>query len=208
MKAAHKSLRSSTNRLSSSPARSSRKGFNLIEVMIGLGILSVLGLALVGNTILNMKMAHAAVLRNTAYSTAQSFLEQIRSLEIEDIEASVAAPATVPLETVSVSALEALDGDYFEKDYIYLNDPAPDSQGRQNHKKILIDLQETASGDLKRIVMDMWLDVNIEKLQRGSGYIIEIDFIYSTDGLTAAFLPKKSIRLATIKSNNQPLSGS
>ncbi len=179
-----------------------------MEVMIGLGILSILGLSLVGNTILNMKMAHAAVLRNTAYSTAQSFLEQIRSLEIEDIEASVAAPETVPLETVSVSALEALDGDYFEKDYIYLKDPAADSQGRQNHKKILIDLQETASGDLKRIVMDMWLDVNIEKLKQGSGYIIEIDFIYSTDGLTAAFLPKKSIRLATIKSNNQPLSGS
>lgn len=196
---------SGRQRSASAPVvRSKRAGYNLVEVMIGMLIIGMMGMAVVGNTILNMKMAHAAVLRNTAYSTAQSFLEQIRAMEIPDILAALDNPSTVPLNTLSVSALAVEEGtDYFILDPIYLTDPSPDSEGRQNYKKILIDLKENKSGGKdKPVEMDMWIDLNISRLTQGSGYIIEIIFQYSTQGTTGAFLNKDPIRIATIRSDN------
>lgn len=190
--------------LNPSTARSKRTGFSLVEVMIGILIIAIMGLAVVGNAVLNMKMAHATVLKNTAYSTAQSFLEQIRAMDIPVIQDAIDNPRTSPLPTLSVSALAVEEGkDYFIEDPLYVDDPHAVAANRQNYKKILIDLKETKSGSkAKPIEMEMWIDLNITRLTQGSGYLIEIIFQYSAMGTSNAFLSKDPIRIATIRSDN------
>lgn len=194
----------------------SRPGVTLIEVIIAMAIVTILGMAVMANVALATKMAHANVLKNTAVATAQSFLEQIRSLEDSYIDESLASPSGVPLPTKSINAItkvaigEGEEGGAVEQvvleveDPVYLSDPSGDGS-KQNEKEILVDIRTDPDTNnvTKKITMKMWMDVNISRLNLGRGYFIEMIYTYEATGLSNAFVPKRPQRLFTVKSSNR-----
>ncbi len=196
------------------PALHLRPGVTLIEVIIAMAIVTILGMAVMANVALTTKMAHANVLKNTAVATAQSFLEQIRSLDDSFIEDALANPSGVPLPTKSINAITKVSTTSSEsppeestilevQDPVYLNDPAGDGT-KQNQKEILVDIRTDPESNTvdKKITMKMWMDVNVSRLTEGKGYFIEMIYTYEAAGLTNAFVPKRPLRLYTVKSLN------
>ncbi len=87
--------------------RKLKKGLTLVEVMIGLGVLSLNVIGLSTAMIQAQRMSYQAIYQNAAFHAAQGFLEQIRSMPYTDFEAAYADPDNVTLPTLSTSALSS-----------------------------------------------------------------------------------------------------
>ncbi|MDX2110809.1 MAG: type II secretion system protein [Verrucomicrobiota bacterium] len=176
-----------------------RQAFSLIEVLMALAILSMVAMAVVGNVILATKMAHANVMNTTATATAQSFLEQIKSMQDSEITAALNAPGSVPLKTISLSALlKNAETHNAQDDTMDISIYDPLYLGIINEKKIMIDQR-----DNKPVTMTMKLRVNITPMTNGYGYLIELFYSSEFGGLTSAFLSNKEHRLFIVKSFDQ-----
>lgn len=176
--------------------RDRRLGMTLLEVVIAMFIFALLALSITAMVLQSRTIAQNNVMRNTAYSVAQGYLEQIKSAPIQDIKDAITAHsagnwAQTDLPTKSVSALES--GSIEEQDPLFLGGPIAGELDEYpgvpvdvnaagwNYKQVMIDLQEDEDGNMQQLVMDMWLDVTINSLGlQTNAYEVIIDFQYET----------------------------
>lgn len=176
------------------PAHSqSQKGFSLVEVMIGFMVFSILALSLTATALHTLRSAQLNIMRNTAFATAQGFLEQLKSIPESSIRAALADPEGTPLPTRSVSAAHASGINHIDSP-LYLDDPHATAQG-SNHRKILLDLREQDDGSFSEVTMDMWFKLEITPLSSSRGYLIEIEFSYESPGIDYVPPQRSSVRI-------------
>lgn len=161
--------------------------------MIGFGIFSLLALSLTATALHTLRSAQLNIMRNTAYTTAQGFLEQLKSIPESSLRAAIADPEGTPIPTRSVSALNA-SGVVHVDSPLYLNDPAATEKG-SNYRKILLDMQEGDGGSVNAVHMDMWFDLDITPLGSSRGYLIELNFSYESPGISYVPPQNNSVRI-------------
>lgn len=164
--------------------------------MFGLVVFGALSLGMTSLVIHSMRSAHSNIMRNTAYTTAQSFLEQIEgSIAEVDLVAALDDPTVASIPTKSVSSAKDLNKGG-TVDPIFLNDPSPSAKG-PNHKQILIDLKDNHAA----VLMDMWFDIKITELQHGEGYFITLEFWFESAGMPS--IPTQHGVLQTIRNKGR-----
>ncbi len=162
--------------------RGSRGGFSLLEGIIALTIFMIMVVALSSMTISSQRMAYQNVIQTAAYTVAQGYLEQIKSLPPSAIQSAVIDGA-IPLQTRSVSALAESISDIETDDWIYPNatDWTTLSEGLEvvNRKEVLIDI-DLSGEDPRPITMTMWIDVEIHPVpvSLGTAYLIDLEFAF------------------------------
>lgn len=154
----------------------SKAGLSLVEIMVAMVVFTMLALGITGTIFQSQRIAQNNILRNTAHTIVQGYLEQIKALNSDQIEAALADPTKVPLETRSVSAL-ATGADTQIDDFLYLDGI--------NAKTVLIDLQERKNQSPREVTMDLWLDVDIAvgTHQGARYYTTIIKFDYEVRGI-------------------------
>ncbi len=154
-------------------------GMSLIETMIAMVVFMVLALGITSAVIQSRQISQNNILRNTVYTASQGYLEQIKSLSLSEIRASIDDPDDVPLPTMSISSLDT--GDVEIQDPIYLDGPSKSLSGQNdgsNFRELLIDLQPASDdSDLREVTMEVWFDVDIEEVgSRSHSYAITVRF--------------------------------
>ncbi len=151
--------------------------------MIALTIFIVMVVALSNMTITAQRMAYQNVIQTAAYSVAQGYLEQIKSLPGTQVQRAINV-GTVPLRTRSISALATDIGGTQVDDWLYPNTlnltSLSDSLEVINEKEIMIDLDLSGGGEGVPQTMRMWIDVEVHpvRTQLGEAYLIDIQFAY------------------------------
>ena len=203
--------------MSSRNARlSTSHGYSLVEVVIAVGVLATFCAGILSMVIFSMQVAHLNVMRNTAFTTAQGFLEQIESLRTFNIQDALADPENVPLPTVGLSAL---DTNALEiNNPLYINDGNPSTTQDLNRKSILLESKEVGvdqNGNpiFEDVTMEMEFTVTVEPSTATTdagdtlliAYMITIDYRYETPNVMGS--PVRSGRVQTIRtvaSNQTP----
>ncbi len=159
--------------------------------MIGMLVFTIVALGLTSAVLQTRRFSQLALLRNTAYTIAQGYLEQMESIPASTLIAADSSPssAPVPIPTMGVSYLDLTNIQV--NDPLYVSpisnmSPAPgitllartDVPGDAwNVKNVMIDLSGNTSflnvnlgnntgnltGNLVPITMTMWIDVNISQ---------------------------------------------
>lgn len=176
------------------PRTASRSGFSLLESVIAMTVFTIVALGITGLVIQSRKVAENNILRNTAFTVAQGYLEQIRSISIRDIEDAIADPQNIPLPTKSVSAtaVSSIEQD----DDLFIDGPDPAIVGGttgSNYKQILIDLTPIYDPPTSRhpnniigykeVHMEAWFDLSIQQFAgQTNTYEISIAFEYQPRG--------------------------
>lgn len=93
--------------------RTSRKdGLTLVEIMIAMGLLSLLSIGILNGTLQARKLTEETIYHSAAINGTIGYLEQIKSIPYQDLQLSIANPSGIPVETVI---------DYQTPDPLYLN---------------------------------------------------------------------------------------
>jgi len=146
------------------------RGMSLVEVMIAMVIFAMVALGITKAVLQSTQIAQNNIVRNTAYTAAQGYLEQIKSLPLVTIREALADPEETPLPTMSVSALES--GQIEIDDALFLDGPDDSLSGQDdgsNFRRILIDLREVeGEEDPREVTMDTWFDIDIEDVENRS----------------------------------------
>jgi len=146
------------------------RGMSLVEVMIAMVIFAMVALGITKAVLQSTQIAQNNIVRNTAYTAAQGYLEQIKSLPLVTIREALADPEGTPLPTMSVSALES--GQIEIDDALFLDGPDDSLSGQDdgsNFRRILIDLREVeGEEDPREVTMDTWFDIDIEDVENRS----------------------------------------
>lgn len=158
-----------------------KQGFSLVEVMMGMAVFSVVAFALSATMMYTLRNSYENVMRNTAYTIAQGYLEQIQAMTDLQIERAVNSPSETPIPTRSISALS--EGAIEVADPLFIVDPNATEEG-ENEKEIVLDIRENEDGEEDReILMTMWFDLNITRMNEGNGWFVELVFRYYAPGL-------------------------
>ena len=152
---------------------------SLIETMIAMVVFLMLALGITSAVIQSQQIAQNNVIRNTAYTAAQGYMEQIKSLSLNEIRDALDDPNGTALPTMSVSSLDS--GDIEVADPIFLDGSDRSLSGQidgSNFREVLVDLQGNEDdGNLREITMDTWFDVDIEEIgERSHSFAIIIRF--------------------------------
>lgn len=166
----------------------SKTGFTLVESVFSILLFSALSIGIAQMTMVAYKVAHHNVFKTSAYSVMLGYIEQIKSLDGEDIiravDVSVASPisASEVLGTKSISLLsDTVDVDEID-DWLVPNTADPttlsDTLDVINHKQVLIDIDDETG---ERQTMDLWIDIEIHPIPDSVGrlYLIDAQFIFS-----------------------------
>ena len=130
----------------------SRRGFTLVEMMIGLTLLGVFMSGIFGSVRLSTVMAESNLYQTTAITVAQGYLEQIKNLPYEDVLLVAQAPDIYTLETLGPS-YDATLSSTISKD-----DLTADPSKQPNTRTIAVDSRGTA-GKIIDMPMKMWVTV-------------------------------------------------
>lgn len=153
-------------------------GFSLLEVVIALAIFMLVAFGITGTVLQSQQIAQNNIIRNTAYTVAQGYLEQIRTIPVLALQRAIDDPPGIPLPTKSVSALHL--GAIEVEDPLFLDGDAPPLPNRtngSNYKRILIDLQDRPNQAPREVTMDAWFDVELDFLGVGENtFTITIRF--------------------------------
>ena len=163
------------------------EGFTLVESMVAILIFGFLSLGVSVMTVQAMKIAHQNVYKTAAYSVMQGFMEQIKSLDNEELQhlASVSVggspSASQMLHTRSISLLN--EGYEFDEidDWLVPNTLSPGTLSDEfevvNLKRVVIDVDNDTE---EPTYMDVWVDVEVHRLPDTPGevYLIDLQFIY------------------------------
>ena len=174
--------------------RALNKAFTLVEIMIATFLFAIVAGGITAMVVQSQKIAQTNVIKNVAYATAESYLEQIKELPRSMIESALANPSTVPLPvtTISTSTLGQVD----TTDTLYLN--------QANQKNILLAIDDTDPSNLKPLTVSITLTPTIVDLNDPSygpnaisAFMIQIDFTYEARHLRGIATQSGSVRALT-----------
>jgi len=177
------------------PGSRSRGGFTLIEAVVAMMVFTLLALGLTAGALQAQRLAHSNILRNSAYTIAQSYLEQIRSMSSVSIEEAIDAPATTPLPAKRID-VHGTVGDISLPVRLFLDGSAPALPGQtdgSNVQQVTVDLRDTSE-----VTMEMHFDVDIEEVS-SQAFLVEIRFSYEAPSLTGGTLRYGEVKMITAK---------
>jgi hypothetical protein len=161
--------------------------------MIGFVVFTILALGLTATVLHSLRSSQLNIMKNTAFSVAQGFAEQVKSLPEGFLLAALADPSGTPLPTRSIAA--TADGGTVHVDSpLFLDDPDPSPEG-ENYRRILIDLREDGSGRFSEVYMDMWFDIDVSRMKTSRGFLIEVGFHYRHPALSHLGIQSNTIRV-------------
>jgi len=196
------------------------RGFTLMELMIGMFVFTLLALGVTAGVLQSRRLAQLNVLRNTAWTVAQGYMEQIMSINPADIEAASEPWVTnrPPLPTEAVNALLTNTTAIEVSDPLYTSPRATAPTGTNmtartdvpgdmwNVRQIMVDLNTNSSGVSTPVTMNMWLDVNISRawtqlngvwqVPTTPYMLIKIDFQFQSNGYLAVGKLGGTLRMA------------
>jgi Tfp pilus assembly protein PilV len=202
-----------------------RRGFTLLEVMTGMMCFMVVGLGVAAGVMQAQRLSQLNILRTTAYTVAQGYMEQMLSINPANLE-SASEPwvsSRPPIPTESVNSLSVNTTNIETSDPLYVSPMSTVPTGANltprtdagytgdmwNNKSVMVDL-ETSGNVTVPVVMNMQLDVMVSRAwtevngmwqipqsPTAAGYfLIRIDFQFESNGYLAAGWQKGSIRMA------------
>lgn len=138
-------------------------GFTLVEVCVGIMVFAIVSVGVTATVVQSQKVAEENLLKNAAYGAVQSYLEQIRSFSSAQLKASIAAPSTVPLPTVTVTPAisQGSAGAAQVADSLYLN--------QSNAKQLLINITNLGASNQTMFYMNLNITPTISDLSVSSG---------------------------------------
>lgn len=125
----------------------STAAFSLVEVMIGITIFSIVAAGVASATLLTSKIAYSNIYRNTAFTVAQGYGEQIKSIRYALLDQALEDPANnlIPTKSLSLGSGSTLQ----------LDDPLIfDTRVLKN---IVVDVSTDDNGVDKERIMRMWI---------------------------------------------------
>jgi len=168
------------------PRRRSREGFTLVEVMVATVLFTFMAMGVARMTMMSFRTSHVNVYKTTAESVAQGFIEQIKSMDNETLQRASVTRSTgavlprnvLTTRSVSLMALGA-DADQID-DWLVPNAENPGTLSNSfevvNLKQVLVDVDEATGA---RKTMDMWIDVEIHRVEDSPGQVFLIDLQYA-----------------------------
>ena len=145
-------------------------GVSLVEILFSMVILAIFATTVLSGVLLGRRLAESNVYENTALTVTQGYLEQMKSMEYDQIITCL-ADNTLPIPTKSVSAI--LTGQSIE-----IDDPL--YFGQVNDKEVMIDIRDLDTANPRPITMDYELTITANNLDVGQTPIkaLEITFDY------------------------------
>lgn len=121
--------------------------FSLVEVMIGITIFSIVAAGVASATLLTSKIAYSNIYRNTAFTVAQGYGEQIKSIRYALLEEALedSANHVIPTKSLSLGSGSTLQ----------LDDPL--IFNTRVLKNIVVDVSTDENGVSKERIMRMWI---------------------------------------------------
>lgn len=148
---------------------------SLVELMVAAALLAVFATAVMSSAILSRRISESNVYQNTAFTVAQGYLEQIKSMEY-GVVLSSHTDNSKPLPTKSVSAL--LTGANIEVD-------DPITIGSWTEKEVLIDLRyDEEGGEPTPLTMPFRVMVETTNLDTGSDAIRALEVVINYEYLS------------------------
>jgi type II secretory pathway pseudopilin PulG len=164
-------------------------GFTLLEVMVGMATFTLLSLGITAGVMQSRRLSQLNVLRTSAYTVAQGYMEQMLSINSANIESAseswVSGRPAIPTEAVNALTTNA---SLVEKsDPLYVSPVSPPYPAGSNLiartgtslandvwncKQIMIDMStNTTGGNATPIVMNEYFDVQVSRdwTQVGTG---------------------------------------
>jgi len=135
-----------------------RRGFSLVENMVALAILGVFISGVMASVGFSRKVAETTIYEVTAMNAAQAYLEQIKSMEYNEVLTSQQNPGTDPLETIHPSYSTNTQTS-ITSDPLYV--------GTINYRDVVIDVREEDES-YSQIIMPMEFEVTVNDLNFGS----------------------------------------
>ena len=162
------------------------QAFTLLEVMVGMATFTLLSLGITAAVLQSRRLSQLNVLRTSAYTVAQGYMEQIFSINAADLETAsetwVAGRAPIPTE--AVNSLTANASLVEKSDPLYVSPyatPYPTTWNGTsvnitartgtsltndiwNCKQIMVDLSTNSTGgNATPIIMNEWFDVQVSR---------------------------------------------
>lgn len=138
------------------------EGLTLIEVTIAIFIFLIVAAGITATVLQSNRIAQANVIRNTAYTVVQGYLEQIRSISYATLKKSLDNPGVTPLPTMGISAVINSENpaDIQVDDPLYLN--------VLNDKEVLLDMKNNPEGTPTLYTLKLGITPKITNLNDAS----------------------------------------
>jgi len=145
--------------------KTKQAGFSLVEVMIGIAIFAILAAGVASATLLTSKISYSNIYRNTAFTVAQGYGEQIKSIRYAVLQSALEDPEneTIPTKSLSASASNSLE----------LDDPLV--FGQRTLKEIVVDIEQTGDDSFRERIMRMWVTPNGRDLSQETDQLKAIE---------------------------------
>ncbi len=135
-----------------------RRGFSLVENMVALAILGIFISGVLASVGFSRRVAETTIYEVAAMNAAQAYLEQIKSMEYNDVLTSSQNPTTEPLATIHPSYSSITQTSIID-DPLYI--------GSTNYRDIVIDVLEDDE-TYSKLIMPMEFDITVNDLNSGS----------------------------------------
>ena len=212
-------------RPANAPLAARHAGFTLLEVMVGMCCFMMVALGVSAGVLQAQRLGQLNVLRTTAYTVAQGYMEQMLSINPADLEAASEPWVTnrPPIPTESVNSLAVNTTAIETSDPLYVSPLSAAPAGTNmtartdagytsdmwNNKSVMVDLVTTGNVTTP-IVMDERFDVTISRAwtqvngnwqvpqspTQPAYFLIRIDFQFRSRGYLSAGWQSGTLRMA------------
>lgn len=152
-----------------------KKGFTLVEVVVGVFLFVMLLAAGSSAIVQTQKLAHSNIMHNTARTVVEGYMEQMKALSYIDYVRAMEDPTKVPFDTKGIDSLS-------KGKVIQYDDPLYAKQ--ENKKVVFLDIEEADDGTLHPLTMDLYITPNITDISPTEGLqVFEITMTYKYNSL-------------------------
>lgn len=149
-----------------------RRGFTLVEMMVGLTLLGIFMSGVFSSVRMSMMIAESNIYQNASITVAQGYLEQIKSLPYEDVLLTSQDPAIYELATISPSYDPTLKVTVLEEPL------TADPNQQPNTREIVIDSRSIGTGSTLKMPMKLWIDIEDKNVGTDPVNALEIRIRY------------------------------
>lgn len=163
---------------------------------MSVAVFAIVASGVATTTIMTSRIAHENIHQNTAYMVAQAYAEQIKSINFDQIDRALKDPVKYDIPTQSLSYGAGLGIEDLKKD-----DPL--IFGVPLEKKVVVDLEDGADGDVDERVMRMWIQPEGRNLVEDTACwdSIEVVLNFEWESFTGKELKRRSGQVRLVKTN-------